>query len=439
MPMSNVKTITPTVVKKVIVGVPIGIPAGAGFALTNLDDVTLVPPYTHHDILAWDSNHGMWSNITKDSAFEDINTRVDSQGLAIQTFEGQIASIQNDVDSSYDLFAAITAALRVDVDSTYSIIAGFAAIATSGSATDLITGTLPTARFSDSSHGSRSGGSLHSLADSTHAGFLSAADKLKLINLSGVNTGDQTITLSGVVSGSGTGAIITTMADGTLALTKLASQAANTILGATAIGSPTAIAVSASRLLGRGSSGNLTNLTAGTGMTFGASSFGLATMPANTLKGNGTGATAAPTDLTATSVRTLLNVANGATANDTDANLRARSTHTGTQLASTISNFDSAVAANAAVVANTAKVTNATHTGDVTGDSALTIAADVVTNLKLANMAANTIKGRDSSGSGDPMDLDSAQVRAIINIPRITVSTVAPSSPALNDIWVDVN
>ena len=39
---------------------------------------------------------------------------------------------------------------------------------------------------------------------------------------------------------------------------------------------------------------------------------------------------------------------------------------------------------NTAIAANTAKVTNATHTGDVTGSAALTIAADAVTHAKLA-------------------------------------------------------
>ena len=52
---------------------------------------------------------------------------------------------------------------------------------------------------------------------------------------------------------------------------------------------------------------------------------------------------------------------------------RARAVHTGTQLASTISDFSTAVAATASVTANTAKVSNATHTGDVTGSTALTI------------------------------------------------------------------
>ena len=49
-------------------------------------------------------------------------------------------------------------------------------------------------------------------------------------------------------------------------------------------------------------------------------------------------------------------IAAGATANDTDANLKARSNHTGTQTASTISDFSATVANNSAVAANTAKV-----------------------------------------------------------------------------------
>jgi len=58
------------------------------------------------------------------------------------------------------------------------------------------------------------------------------------------------------------------------------------------------------------------------------------------------------------------------------------------------------------------------HTGDVTSvaDGATTIAADAVTNAKLANMATQTIKGRTTAATGDPEDLSAAQVRAILNV-----------------------
>jgi frataxin-like iron-binding protein CyaY len=130
---------------------------------------------------------------------------------------------------------------------------------------------------------------------------------------------------------------------------------------------------------------------------------------------------------------------------------RDRANHTGTQLASTISDLQTAITNNTAVVANTAKnsypagdatkvgfititqavnldtlesdtvtnnakVTNATHTGEVTGATALTIANDVVTNAKLANVATSTIKGRVTASTGDPEDLTATQVRTLLNI-----------------------
>ena len=75
-------------------------------------------------------------------------------------------------------------------DSDLIGILGLAAIATSGSADDLTGGTLPAARFDDTSHGNRGGGSLHSLAvASGDAGFMSGADKAKL---DGVDPFDET-------------------------------------------------------------------------------------------------------------------------------------------------------------------------------------------------------------------------------------------------------
>lgn len=46
-----------------------------------------------------------------------------------------------------------------------------------------------------------------------------------------------------------------------------------------------------------------------------------------------------------------------------------------------------------------------THTGDVTGTTALTIEPNVVGNTKLADMAANTVKVRAAGSTGDPSDI----------------------------------
>ena len=82
----------------------------------------------------------------------------------------------------------------------------------------------------------------------------------------------------------------------------------------------------------------------------------------------------------------------GFTANSTDAQLRDRSTHTGTQLSSTISDIQSTIINNSNVLDNTAKITNATHTGDVTGSAALTL-ANVNSNLGTFNNITVNAKG----------------------------------------------
>ncbi|MEN6353202.1 MAG: hypothetical protein ABFD02_07090, partial [Bacteroidales bacterium] len=61
-------------------------------------------------------------------------------------------------------------------------------------------------------------------------------------------------------------------------------------------------------------------------------------------------------------------------------------------------------------------VTNATHTGDVTGSDALTITNNTVTNAKLATVATATIKGRVTAGPGNVEDLTAAQVRTLLNV-----------------------
>jgi len=56
-------------------------------------------------------------------------------------------------------------------------------------------------------------------------------------------------------------------------------------------------------------------------------------------------------------------------------------------------------------------VTNANHTGDATGSTALTIAANAVTNAKAAQMATKTYKGRTSALTGDSEDVAVATLK----------------------------
>ena len=96
--------------------------------------------------------------------------------------------------------------------------------------------------------------------------------------------------------------------------------------------------------------------------------------------------------------------------------------------ASDITDFDTEVSNNTSVAANTAKVTNATHTGDVTGATALTITNDAVTNAKLANVPTATFKGRITAATGNPEDLTATQVTSLLNTFTSTLKGLVPLS-----------
>jgi len=69
-----------------------------------------------------------------------------------------------------------------------------------------------------------------------------------------------------------------------------------------------------------------------------------------------------------------------------------------------------------AIGANTDKVTNATHSGDATGATELTIAAEAVTLAKMANMATASFIGRTTAETGVPEILSKANALAILNV-----------------------
>lgn len=109
-------------------------------------------------------------------------------------------------------------------------------------------------------------------------------------------------------------------------------------------------------------------------------------------------------------------------------------------VASTITQYTDELAQDAvgAMVDSTLVYTDATPllsraalTGDVTasaGSNATTIANDAVNNAKLANMAANTIKGNNTGVSADPIDLTATQVKSLLAIASSDVSGLAASA-----------
>ena len=86
-----------------------------------------------------------------------------------------------------------------------------------------------------------------------------------------------------------------------------------------------------------------------------------------------------------------------------------------------------------AINLNTAKVTNATHTGEVTGATALTIAANAVTNAKAAQMATKTYKGRTTAATGNAEDVPAATVRTDIGAAASGVNADITSMTGLDD------
>jgi hypothetical protein len=90
-------------------------------------------------------------------------------------------SLDDGADTTLHFHAADRARANHTGTQAAGTITGLAAVATSGSASDLGSGTLPAARFDDTAHGARAGGTLHAnVIAAGAAGFMTGADKTKL-------------------------------------------------------------------------------------------------------------------------------------------------------------------------------------------------------------------------------------------------------------------
>ncbi len=93
------------------------------------------------------------------------------------------------------------------------------------------------------------------------------------------------------------------------------------------------------------------------------------------------------------------------------------------------------------LVSDFSTYTHPNHFGDVASiaDGATTIVENTVTNIKLADMETSTIKGRMTSGKGDPEDLSPEQIRTMLNVAAGANNYVHPSAHPASMITQDIN
>ena len=163
------------------------------------------------------------------------------------------------------------------------------------------------------------------------------------------------------------------------------------------------------------------------------------TIPSLNILGNNTGSAAEASGLTCAQVLSLLGTVStannfttvlknkldgicaGATANDTNANLLARANHTGTQTASTISDFDTEVANNTAVAANTLKQS----AFSASGGTGYVCPTGLCTNYCAAVSSANAFVGCNTNNC---VDVTTVKASTLVDV----------SSGSLNASCIDV-
>lgn len=226
---------------------------------------------------------------------------------------------------------------------------------------------------------------------SNEAGLLSPGDKDKLDSTSGTNTGDQTITLTGDVTGSGTGSFATTIPVDSVGLDQIVNAVAN------------------DKILGSGNSGagnDYVELTLGRNLSITGTTINAA---------GGSGANLAFDNRTATQYDITSDTGTDATVTG------ATGTLAGAMVASDKTKLDYITVNQAVdldtlesdVAVNNSKVTNATHTGEVTGSGFLTVDKTAITNkTSVTPIAGDFVLISDTGDSGNLKKVDASNFLA---------------------------
>lgn len=221
---------------------------------------------------------------------------------------------------------------------------------------------------------------------------LNAASVKTFLDLTGTNSGDQTITLTGDVTGSGTGTFAATIANDAVTLAKMAHMATASFLGrnSAGTGTPEVLSVATAK--------TMLNLT---GTNSGDQTITLT----GDVTGTGTGSFAATISNDTVTFAKLQNIAtatflgrNTAGSGDTE-ELSVSTAKTMLGLTGTNSGDQ--------IITLTGDVT-----GSGTGSFAATIANDAVTFAKMQNITSMRILGRTSASTGDIEEIDIAALTA---------------------------
>lgn len=270
------------------------------------------------------------------------------------------------------------------------------------------------------------------------------------LGLTGTNSGDQTITLTGDVTGSGTGSFAATLATvngspqtdqfrkitvngkGLVTATSAVSnsdintahgsQTANFFLAAPdgSAGNPSFRAVVAADIptLNQNTTGSAATLT--TSRNFSISGSGI-TAAAVGFNGSANVVLAASVDAGHITLARMADVA-------TSTVFYRKTAGTGAPEVQTLATLKT----DLGLTGTNSGDQTITLTGDVTGSGtgsfAATIANDAVTNAKMANVATATFKGRTTAGTGDPEDLTATQATALLDVFTSVLKGLAPAS-----------